>query len=110
LEGNGNAERGKRLFRQFGCSSCHSSHDLGNSMVGPDLRKFAERDYVAGRFPNLPRYVTAFIQEPDRMKPGTAMPDLGVQPSEALDLVAYLYSSGDRRRLEGIRRTLNQAD
>jgi mono/diheme cytochrome c family protein len=110
LEQNGNAEQGKRLFKQFGCSSCHSSHDLGNSMVGPDLRKFAERDYVAGLFPNLPRYVAAFIQEPDVLKPGTAMPNLGVQPSEALDLVSYLYSSGDRTRLQGIRRTLSETD
>jgi cytochrome c1 len=55
------------------------------------LEEFARRVYVAGRFPNTPEVLARWIQDPPAMKPGTAMPALGVTEAQARDIAAYLH-------------------
>ncbi len=59
-------------------------------MVGPALTGMGNRSYIAGRFPNEPIDMEEWLQHPQAMKPGTAMPDLGVTQRDASDLASYL--------------------
>jgi cytochrome c1 len=61
-------------------------------MVGPPLTMFAHRAYIAGQLPNQPENLVRWIQDPQGVEPGTAMPDLGVTPAVARDMAAYLYT------------------
>lgn len=60
-------------------------------MAGPPLACFYERSYIAGRLANTRENLTAWIQDPQGVEPGTGMPDLGVAREEAQDMAAYLY-------------------
>ena len=59
-------------------------------MVGPTLTGMGSRSYIAGRFPNKPIDMEEWLQHPQKMKPGTAMPHLGVIDRDARDIAAYL--------------------
>lgn len=61
-------------------------------MVGPPLTTFARRAYIAGQLPNQAENLIRWIQHPQAVEPGTAMPDLGVGPAVGRDMAAYLYS------------------
>ena len=96
---SGNPENGKRLLRQYGCITCHAVPGDTTGDVGPPLTAFAERQYIAGSIVNLPTNTKLWIMNPKRYKPKTAMPALGVMPSESNDIAAYLYTLGSPTRL-----------
>ena len=50
------------------------------------------RTYVAGQVPNTPDFLVRWLEAPQAIEPGTAMPDLGVTPKDARDIAAYLYT------------------
>lgn len=89
----GDAIAGKAAIAKFGCGSCHTIPGVGRArgLVGPPLNDFAWRAYIAGRAPNTPGNLEAWIRVPDSVEPGTAMPTLGVSQEEARDIAAYLY-------------------
>jgi cytochrome c2 len=90
----GDPENGKLLLRQFACGSCHAIPGVAaaNGKVGPPLGGVAGRVYLAGVLPNTPETMAAFIREPQKADPKTAMPDMGVAEAHARDMVAYLYT------------------
>jgi hypothetical protein len=47
--------------------------------------------YIAGRLSNTEENLMLWIQNPQQIDPGNAMPDLGVTQEEARDIAAYLY-------------------
>jgi cytochrome c1 len=61
-------------------------------MVGPPLTQFGLRAYIAGQLPNQPDNLLRWLQDPQGVEPGTAMPNLGVGPAAARDMAAYLYT------------------
>lgn len=81
----GDPQRGELLIRSYGCMACHE-----HGQVGPELTHMARRSYIAGRIPNIPIWMIAWIEHPQRVKPGTAMPELGVGERDARDIAAYL--------------------
>jgi cytochrome c2 len=81
---NGDARRGRTLLAAYGCTACHEAN------VGPSLDRMGARSYIAGRLPNDPIVMQRWIEHPQSMKPGTAMPDLGVARRDARDITAYL--------------------
>jgi len=89
-------EQARALIHQHGCGSCHVVPDMpapqGNT--GPSLTDQASKAYVAGGLPNTPDNLAAFIHDPRRMNPPTAMPDLGVTVAEARLIAAYLLDRG----------------
>ncbi len=89
----GDAQNGKLLLRQFGCSACHEIPGVagGRGKVGPPLGGVAERVYIAGVLPNTPERMASFIRHPQAADPRSAMPDMGVNEEHARDMVAYLY-------------------
>jgi cytochrome c2 len=87
----GNANRGRELIVKYGCPSCHMLPDAGpRGLVGPSLDDMGGRSYIAGRFPNEEIWMTLWLQKPQELKPGTAMPDLNVDERDARDMAAYL--------------------
>jgi cytochrome c2 len=91
---DGNPERGKLLLRQFACGSCHDIPGVAaaKGKVGPPLAGISGRVYLAGVLPTTPQNMAAFIREPHKFAPRTAMPAMGVNEEQVRDMVAYLYT------------------
>ena len=90
----GNPELGQVLIAGHGCTACHVIPGVTafTGTVGPSLDGFARRAYIAGRLPNRPMMLTAWLRDPPAIDPGTAMPALGLGEAEARDIAAYLYT------------------
>jgi len=90
----GSPDRGAELISSYGCASCHSvpGVDGADGLVGPPLDHFARRSYIAGELPNSETNLQHWIEDPQEVEPGTAMPDLGVTEPDAADITAYLYT------------------
>jgi cytochrome c len=90
----GDAQHGKQLIGSYGCGACHMIPGVhaARGKVGPPLLFFAERTMIAGELPNTPANLEKWIQHPKEVEPNTAMPDLGVQPKDAREIAAYLYT------------------
>ena len=90
----GDREAGRVALAAYGCHSCHTIPGVigANSLVGPPLNGWAERAYIAGSLPNEPTHLIAWIQYPQAIEPGTAMPNLGVTEEDAANMSAYLYT------------------
>lgn len=86
-------ERGPALIRKYGCSACHTLPGIPQATrtVGPSLENVKDQMYVAGTLANTPHNLMLWIQDPQQIRPHTAMPNLGVGPDDARDIVAYLY-------------------
>jgi cytochrome c oxidase assembly factor CtaG len=87
-------DHGKALIRKYGCPACHVIPGIAGAdgLVGPPLRGIASRVYIAGVVPNSPDAMVIWLQHPQVIDPLTAMPDVGVTPSDAQDIAAYLYT------------------
>jgi len=90
----GDPSRGPDLMRKYGCQTCHTVPGVvgANGLVGPPLAGIASRSYIAGVLPNAPDNMLAWIRDPQRVDPKTAMPNTGVTPSDARHIAAYLYT------------------
>jgi len=94
-------ERGRRYFLSS-CASCHSL--TGEVGIGPPLNGIVGR-----RFAAIPRYgystalkarsdtwtrdqISAFVNNPSGMVPGTSMPRTGIYLDQAADVVTYLQT------------------
>jgi cytochrome c1 len=87
------ATRGATAVLQYGCIRCHRVPGIvgPDAPVGPPLEGFARRSFIAGRLPNTPANLVQWIRDPQAVKPGTAMPDLGVSERDAADIEAFLH-------------------
>ena len=85
--------RGHDLVVHYGCGACHRIGGVAaaDGRVGPPLTGFAKRRYIVGRLPATPGNVARWILDPDRIRPNTIMPDLGLTRRQARDVTAYLY-------------------
>jgi cytochrome c len=90
----GEPSRGRQALFNHGCGSCHVVPGVPHARgaVGPPLTSFSQRAFVAGQFPNHPDALIQWIQNPQGMIPGTAMPNVGVSEADARDIAAYLYT------------------
>lgn len=80
------------LMIQYGCSTCHVIPDVPGAVgkVGPSLDDLAQRSYLAGTLQNSPQNLMHWIQHPQQIHPGTAMPEMGVTPDDARRIAAFL--------------------
>lgn len=90
----GDVARGKRAIENYGCGSCHVVPGIRTAVgaVGPPLTAFGRRSFVAGALPNTVGSLIPFIENPQSIEPGRAMPNLGVTDQDARDIAAYLYT------------------
>jgi cytochrome c len=90
----GDAERGRELIRSYGCGTCHSIPGVtgATGLVGPPLGGIASRSYIGGVLPNAPDNMLRWLQDPRAVDSLTAMPNVGLTPSDARHIAAYLYT------------------
>lgn len=90
----GNSRQGARLIRLVGCGTCHEIPGIvgANGRVGPPLTTIGDRTFIAGVLPNTPANMIRWLQEPQSVIPGNAMPDMGLNDEDARDVAAYLYT------------------
>lgn len=90
----GDAERGKVALHAYGCVACHRIPGVRGAVgeVGPPLDHWALRSYIAGVTSNSVKNLLVWIQVPQAVVPGTAMPNLGVSEADARDIAAYLFT------------------
>jgi cytochrome c len=90
----GDPDKGISAIGRYGCGSCHDIPGIRSARgsVGPPLGRIATRTYLAGRLSNSPANMMRWIQHPQQVEPGTAMPEMGVSPGDARDMTAFLYT------------------
>jgi cytochrome c oxidase subunit 2 len=84
---------GEKLFASKGCVACHSLQAVNapKGMVGPNLANIGARSHLAaGTLKNTDENMARWIREPQAIKKGVLMPNLGLTNSEAQALVAFL--------------------
>jgi mono/diheme cytochrome c family protein len=88
------AARGRLALRMYGCHSCHSIPGVTSSepQIGPPLDGIASRQLIAGQLANSHDNLVAWIREPRRIDPRSAMPDHAVTPQHADEMAAYLQT------------------
>jgi cytochrome c2 len=90
----GNAQAGHEAIINYGCGACHVIPGVAGAQgaVGPPLDGWLQRQFIAGSLPNTPDNLIQWIQNPQTLEPGSAMPSLGVSDNDARDIAAYLYT------------------
>lgn len=90
----GEPSRGVAAIGRYGCGSCHEIPGVrrATGTVGPPLAGVARRTYLAGHVSNTPQDMMRWIQHPQQLEQGTAMPEMHVSDSDAKDITAYLYT------------------
>jgi cytochrome c oxidase subunit 2 len=84
---------GEKLFQTKGCLACHALYAVNapKGMVGPNLANVGARSYIAaGTLKNTDENLARWIRDPQAIKKGVLMPNLGVTEIEARALVAFL--------------------
>ncbi|MBC8099084.1 MAG: c-type cytochrome [Armatimonadetes bacterium] len=91
---NGDVAAGRAAIIVHGCGACHTIPNVpnANAYVGPPLNAYQQRHYIAGNLPNNADNLIYWIQYPQSVEPGTAMPNLNVSETDARNIAAYLYS------------------
>jgi cytochrome c oxidase assembly factor CtaG/cytochrome c2 len=89
----GDPQRGRAAIRKYGCQTCHTIPGVpgADATVGPPLTQLAARGFVAGRA-NSPRALIDWIRHPQRQRPASPMPEMGVTEEDSRDIAAYLYT------------------
>jgi cytochrome c oxidase subunit 2 len=90
----GPAQEGAQLFQTRGCAGCHAIQGTpAQGKVGPNLTHFASRTTIAGSImTNTTANLRSWLKDPPAHKPGSIMPNLGLNDHELDVLVAYLQS------------------
>jgi cytochrome c oxidase assembly factor CtaG/cytochrome c2 len=90
----GDPRRGVEAIGRYGCGACHDIPGIRSAKgnVGPSLAHVANRSYLGGQLPNTPANLVRWIQHPQHIERGTAMPEMGVTDADAKDIAAYLYT------------------
>lgn len=85
-------ERGREALAQHACNGCHIIPGItgSNVHVGPSLEGIGSRKLIAGTLANTPQNLARWLRETQKIKPGTAMPQVGVAQEDARDMAAYL--------------------
>ncbi len=86
---------GQQLVTAGTCAGCHTIRGTSATFarLGPDLTHFARRrSLAAGIMENNAENLAAWIDDPQAIKPGALMPDLGLSDQEIRYIVAYLQT------------------
>lgn len=79
---------GRALFAAKGCVTCHYHAALPDSgaisMGAPNLTRYQVN----------PEFLRAWLRDPSALRPGTAMPTLGLKDGEIAALIAFLGAQG----------------
>jgi len=90
----GDARHGAALIEKYGCGNCHGIPAIANANgnVGPPLDRIGSRTFIAGFINNSPENMAVWIEDPQKVLPGNAMPSMGISSRDARDITAFLYT------------------
>ena len=80
------AQSGEELYQTRGCATCHEQQIAGC----PDLTLLKEDDKVAGVLDLSPENISKWLEDPQGVKPGTAMPPSGLDEERRMALANWL--------------------
>ncbi|MDR7381034.1 cytochrome c oxidase subunit II [Promicromonospora iranensis] len=85
---------GREIFMSSSCVYCHTvAGTEAQGTLGPDLTHLASRQMIgAGVLPNDRESLARWIEHPQDVKPGNAMPGTELEDDELDDLITYLES------------------
>jgi len=85
---------GRHIFESTTCAMCHAVQGTrANAHRAPDLTHVASRRTLAAvALDNTPANRAAWVQDPQRFKPGSNMPPVQLPPEQLGPLLAYLGS------------------
>jgi cytochrome c1 len=87
-------QAGQQLVAAKGCGGCHAIPGVAGASgtIGPNLAGIATRTKIAGGAVdnNGPDDLKKWLLNPPALKPGTAMPNLGLTDDEATKITAFL--------------------
>lgn len=87
------AFEGRQIFSESACVGCHTIDGVAAGTIGPNLNHVASRSMIAGAmYENSADHLAKWIAEPEKMKPGTLMLNVGLTPDQVTRVVAYLQS------------------
>ncbi|MEM6290532.1 MAG: cytochrome c [Myxococcota bacterium] len=99
----GDAARGRGLLESKGCGSCHRMSGVPFLPARPTPTPLEPAVFAKGQklAPDLrhararmrPASLVAWIVDPQAVKPGAAMPSMGITQEEAADIAAYLIET-----------------
>jgi cytochrome c oxidase subunit 2 len=84
---------GEKLFLSKGCVGCHAlnAYEAPKGLIGPNLANLGARTHIAaGTLENTDENLAHWIMNPQSVKQGVLMPNLGINADEAKALVAFL--------------------
>ncbi len=83
---------GEKIFHQKTCGSCHSiTGTSADAHIGPDLSHFASREtMLSGMMANNKENLTKWLDNPQKIKEGSYMPDFLMSDGEIKALTDYL--------------------
>jgi cytochrome c oxidase subunit II len=85
--------RGRQVFIQEGCFSCHAIRGISDANAGPDLTLLGSRRTLgAGTIAHTAGSLAGWIANPQEIKPGNLMPRSYLEPDDLHALTAYLRS------------------
>jgi len=87
------AQKGREIFTQSACVGCHTIQGLSAGVLAPNLTHFGSRKtFAGGLLASTPENLVRWIENPEHVKPGALMPNLGVTGEQSRALAAYLLS------------------
>jgi len=91
----GSQRSAPELMIQYGCPTCHVVPNVPGAVgkVGPSLDSLSQRSYLAGSLPNTPENLVQWVMHPQHFRPGTAMPEMGVTPNDAVVIARFLEAN-----------------
>lgn len=91
----GDPEQGAEIFVQQ-CAACHTYEGTtAVGVIGPNLTDFEQQDQIAGAIENTPENLASWLDDPQAIKPGTAMPTLPLSEADIQHLVAFLLAGAE---------------
>lgn len=90
IAGDDSIARGKVAAERLGCGACHVIPGVWpKGRTGPSLVDFPHRALIAGKLPNRPDALAAFLLDPT----GTGMPKVPMTRRDAADIAAFLQQT-----------------
>jgi cytochrome c oxidase subunit II len=88
-------KRGEELFAEKGCMACHAIYGTDYAgVLGPNLTNFGNRRYLAAEvFKNDQPSLHKWLKNPQAVKPGALMVELGLTDEEIQFISAYIRNS-----------------
>jgi len=90
----GDWRRGEALIYRYACGSCHVIPGIHGAVGrnGPELTGVGQRPVLAGSLSNDPETMVRWLMHPQAFRPGSGMPEQGLDERHARDIAAYLYA------------------